>query len=493
MKLTEIVEQLKPIKIVGNADIDIKGINIDSRKIESGHLFVAMRGTQVDGHEFIPKAIEQGAAAILCEEIPAASADSNVTFVVTESTEDAVGIAATTFYGNPTEKLKLVGVTGTNGKTTIATLLYNMFRKMGHKCGLLSTVCNYVDDEAFPTDHTTPDPIELNQLLAKMVEAGCEYAFMECSSHAIAQKRIGGLTFTGGIFTNLTRDHLDYHKTFENYRDAKKAFFDGLPKTAFAITNVDDKNGLIMVQNTKAKVKTYSIRSMADYKAHIIECHFEGMYLGIEESGESRVESREVGVQFIGKFNVSNLLAVYGAARMLGKSAEDVLVVMSTLKSVAGRLEPIRSTEGVTGLVDYAHTPDALVNVLNAIHEVMEGKDGQIITVCGCGGNRDKGKRPLMAQEAVKQSDKVIITSDNPRNEEPQDIINDMLAGLNARQMKKVLTIPDRREAIKTATMLAKKGDVILVAGKGHEDYQIIKGVKHHFDDREELRNAFGL
>ena len=493
MKLTEIVEQLRPIKIVGNADIDIKGINIDSRKIEPGHLFVAMRGTQVDGHQFIAKAIEQGAAAVLCEEIPAASAVSNVTYVVTESTEDAVGIAATTFYGNPSQKLKLVGVTGTNGKTTIATLLYNMFRKMGHKCGLLSTVCNYVEDEAIPTDHTTPDPIELNQLLARMVEAGCEYAFMECSSHAIAQKRIGGLTFVGGIFTNLTRDHLDYHKTFENYRDAKKAFFDGLPKTAFAITNLDDKNGLFMVQNTKAKVKTYSIRSMADYKAHIIECHFEGMYLGIEESGESRVESREVGVQFIGKFNVSNLLAVYGAARMLGKSAEDVLIVLSTLKSVAGRLEPIRSSEGVTGLVDYAHTPDALVNVLNAIHEVMEGKEGEIITVCGCGGNRDKGKRPLMAQEAVKQSDKVIITSDNPRNEEPQDIINDMLAGLNARQMKKVLTIPDRREAIKTAAMLAKKGDVILVAGKGHEDYQIIKGVKHHFDDREELRKAFGI
>ena len=493
MKLTEIVEQLKPIKVVGNTDIDITGINIDSRKIEAGHLFVAMRGTQVDGHAFIPKAIELGAVAVLCEEIPVSSTESSVTFIQTESTEDAVGIAATTFYGKPSEKLKLVGVTGTNGKTTIATLLYNMFRKLGHKCGLLSTVCNYVDGEAFPTDHTTPDPIELNQLLAKMVEAGCEYAFMECSSHAIAQKRIGGLTFVGGIFTNLTRDHLDYHKTFENYRDAKKAFFDSLPKSAFAITNIDDKNGLIMVQNTKANVKTYSIRSMADYKAHIIECHFEGMYLGIEESGESRVESREVGVQFIGKFNVSNLLAVYGAARMLGKSAEEVLVVLSTLKSVAGRLEPIRSAEGVTGLVDYAHTPDALTNVLNAIHEVMEGKEGEIITVCGCGGNRDKGKRPLMAQEAVKQSDKVIITSDNPRNEEPQDIINDMLAGLNARQMKKVLTIPDRHEAIKTATMLAKKGDVILVAGKGHEDYQIIKGVKHHFDDREELRNAFGL
>ena len=493
MKLIEILSQLKPVEIVGSTDKDITGINIDSRKVEHGHLFVAMRGTQVDGHQFIAKAIEQGASAVLCEEKPASVADETVTFVVVKSTEDAVGIAATTFYGDPTKKLKLVGVTGTNGKTTIATLLFNMFRRMGHKCGLLSTVCNYIEDEAIPTEHTTPDPIELNQLLSRMVEAGCEYAFMECSSHAIAQKRIGGLTFAGGIFTNLTRDHLDYHKTFENYRDAKKAFFDILPKTAFAITNVDDKNGLFMTQNTKARVKTYSIRTMADYKAHILECHFEGMYLGIEESGESRVESREVGVQFIGKFNVSNLLAVYGAARMLGKEADDILVVLSTLKSVAGRLEPIHSPEGVTGLVDYAHTPDALVNVLNAIHEVMEKKGGQIITVCGCGGNRDKGKRPLMAQEAAKQSDKVIITSDNPRNEEPQDIINDMLAGLTPSQMKKVLAISDRREAIKTATMLAQKGDVILVAGKGHEDYQIIKGVKHHFDDREELRKAFGI
>jgi UDP-N-acetylmuramoyl-L-alanyl-D-glutamate--2,6-diaminopimelate ligase len=343
--------------------------------------------------------------------------------------------------------LKLVGVTGTNGKTTIATLLYNMFRQMGHKCGLLSTVCNYVDGEAFPTDHTTPDPIELNQLLAKMVDAGCEYAFMECSSHAIAQKRIGGLTFAGGLFTNLTRDHLDYHKTFENYRDAKKKFFDDLPKSAFAITNADDKNGMVMVQNTKATVKTYSTRTMADFTAHIIECHFEGMYL--------EMDGHEVGVQFIGKFNVSNLLAVYGAARMLGKAPEDILVVMSTLKSVAGRLEPIRSPEGYTAIVDYAHTPDALENVLNAIHEVLDGKEGRVITVCGAGGNRDKGKRPLMAQEAVKQSDKVIITSDNPRFEEPQDIINDMLAGLTPQQMKKVVSIVDRREAIKTASMLA--------------------------------------
>ena len=315
-----------------------------------------------------------------------------------------------------------------------------------------------------------------------MVEAGCEYAFMECSSHAIAQKRIGGLKFKGGIFTNLTRDHLDYHKTFENYRDAKKAFFDGLEKDTFAIVNADDKNGLFMVQNTKAQVKTYSIRSMADFKAKIIECHFEGMYLDIN--------GKEVGVQFIGKFNVSNLLAVYGAAVMLGKKAEDILVILSTLKSVNGRLEPIHSSEGYTAIVDYAHTPDALENVLNAIHEVLNGK-GKVITVCGAGGNRDKGKRPLMAQEAVKQSDKVIITSDNPRFEEPQDIINDMLAGLDAKQMKKVLSITDRREAIRTGCMLAEKGDVILIAGKGHEDYQEIKGVKHHFDDKEVVREIF--
>ena len=482
MKLSDLLKNIVTISITGDAECDIKGVNIDSRKVADGHLFIAMRGTQVDGHKFIPKAEELGAAAILCEQLPEEK-KQGVTYVQVADTEDVVGQVATTFYGNPTSKLKLVGVTGTNGKTTIATLLYNMFRKMGHKCGLLSTVCNYVEGEAYPTDHTTPDPIELNELLGKMVDAGCEYAFMECSSHAIAQKRIGGLTFAGGIFTNLTRDHLDYHKTLENYRDAKKMLSDDMPKHAFAITNADDKNGMVMVQNTKATVKTYSIRTMADFHAKIIECHFEGMYL--------EVNGKEVGVQFIGKFNVSNLLAVYGAAVMLGKEPEDILVTLSTLKSVAGRLEPIRSEEGVTALVDYAHTPDALENVLNAIHEVMEGKKGKIITVCGAGGNRDKGKRPLMAQEAVKQSDRVIITSDNPRFEEPQDIINDMLAGLNAQQLKSVISIVDRREAIKTAVMMAEKGDVILIAGKGHEDYQDVKGTKHHFDDREEVRKAF--
>ena len=481
MKLIELLKNVEVLNTFGNTEVEITGVNIDSRRIETGHLFVAIPGTQTDGHKFIPKAIELGAAAILCEQMPEEQVEG-VTYIVVESTENIVGTVATNFFGDPSRKLKLVGVTGTNGKTTIATLLYNMFRKFGHKCGLLSTVCNYIEDEAIPADHTTPDPIELNRLLAQMVDAGCDYAFMECSSHAIAQKRIGGLKFAGGLFTNLTRDHLDYHKTVENYRDAKKAFFDGLDKDAFAITNADDKNGQYMVQNTKAQVKTYSIRSMADFKAKIIECHFEGMYLDIN--------GKEVGVQFIGKFNVSNLLAVYGAAIMLGKKPEDILVILSTLKSVSGRLEPIHSPEGYTAIVDYAHTPDALENVLNTINEVLNGK-GKVITVCGAGGNRDKGKRPIMAQTAAKLSDKVIITSDNPRFEEPQDIINDMLAGLDNKQMKKVVSIVDRKEAIRTACMMAEKGDVILIAGKGHEDYQEIKGVKHHFDDREIVREIF--
>ena len=482
MKLTEILKNMAVKTVEGPVDVDITDVDIDSRQVAPGHLFVAIKGTQTDGHRFIPKAEEQGAVAVLCEDMPAERREG-VCYVQVASTETAVGPVATAFQGHPSEQLKLVGVTGTNGKTTIATLLYNMFRRLGYRCGLLSTVCNYIEDEPVAANHTTPDPIELNRLLRRMVDAGCQYVFMECSSHAIAQQRIGGLHFAGGIFTNLTRDHLDYHKTVENYRNAKKQFFDMLPKGAFAITNADDKNGLFMVQNTRATVKTYSIRQMADFRARIVECHFEGMYL--------EIDGREVGVQFIGKFNVSNLLAVYAAAMMLGQQPEDVLVAMSTLKSVAGRLEPIRSPEGFTAVVDYAHTPDALENVLRAIHEVLDGKEGRVITVCGAGGNRDKGKRPLMAQEAVRQSDRVIITSDNPRFEEPQDIINDMLAGLDAKQMKKVLTIVDRREAIRTACMMAQKGDVILIAGKGHEDYQEVKGVKHHFDDREEVRACF--
>jgi UDP-N-acetylmuramoyl-L-alanyl-D-glutamate--2,6-diaminopimelate ligase len=481
MIISKLISGIKPINIIGDANKEIVGVNIDSRKIEANHLFIAVKGTQVDGHRYIETAIEKGAVAVLCEDLPEEKAP-HVTYIQVQDTTQAAGVVATVFYGEPSKKVQLVGVTGTNGKTTIATLLYNLFRKLGYKCGLLSTVCNYIEDEAVPADHTTPDPIELNYLLSRMVEAGCEYVFMECSSHAIAQKRIAGLHFAGGIFTNLTRDHLDYHKTFENYRDAKKAFFDSLPKTSFAITNADDKNGMYMVQNTKATVKTYSTRSLADFKARIIECHFEGMYL--------EIDGREVGVRFIGKFNVSNLLAVYGASVMLKQQPEDVLLALSTLHSVSGRLEPIYSPEGFTCIVDYAHTPDALENVLLAIHDVLNGK-GKVITVCGAGGNRDKGKRPLMAQEAIKQSDKVILTSDNPRFEDPQDILNDMKEGLNNAQLKKTLTIVDRKEAIRTACSLAQKGDVVLVAGKGHEDYQEINGVKNHFNDKEVLYEIF--
>lgn len=484
MKLSELLKNVKVIASQGNIDVEIKDVNIDSRKIKDGHLFIAMKGTQVDGHKFINKAIELGAVAILLEDMPEVL-NEKVTYVQVASTEEEAGKVATMFYGEPSRKLRLVGVTGTNGKTTVATLLYRIFREFGYKVGLLSTVCNYINDEEVPASHTTPDPIELNCLLAKMVKAGCEYAFMECSSHAIQQHRIGGLEFVGGIFTNLTRDHLDYHKTFENYRNAKKMFFDGLSKNAFAITNADDKNGMVMVQNCKATIKTYSIKRIADFRAKILECHFEGMYL--------EINGKEVGVQFIGKFNVSNLLAVYGTAIMLGKKPEEILIALSTLKSVNGRLEPIQSPEGFTAVVDYAHTPDALENVLSAIHDVLDNKGGRVITVCGAGGHRDKGKRPLMAQEAVKQSDTVILTSDNPRDEEPQAIIDDMLAGLDTTQRKKVLTITDRKEAIRIAAMMAQKGDVILVAGKGHENYQEINGVKHHFDDHEVIREIFGI
>ena len=481
MKLETLIKDIKIKSLTGNRQCDITGVNIDSRRIEPGHLFIALRGTQTDGHSYIGKAISQGAVAILCETLPDTLADG-VTYVQVDDTEAVVGQVATTFFGNPTSKLKLVGVTGTNGKTTIATLLYNMFRHFGYKVGLLSTVCNYIDGEAIPTDHTTPDPITLNALLGRMADAGCQYAFMEVSSHAVAQKRIGGLLFAGGIFTNLTRDHLDYHKTFENYLKAKKAFFDGLLKTAFALTNADDRNGNVMVQNTRARVATYSLRSLADFQCKVLEDGFEGMLLDIN--------GREVNVQFIGRFNASNLLAVYGAAVLLGEKPEDVLVELSLLRPVAGRFDSMRSPSGYTAIVDYAHTPDALENVLNAIHEVLRGR-GKVITVVGAGGNRDKGKRPLMAQEAAKQSDRLLITSDNPRFEEPQAIINDMLAGLTDEDKKKTLSIVDRREAIRMACMLAQPGDVVLVAGKGHEDYQEIKGVKHHFDDREVIREIF--
>jgi len=483
MKLKTLIEACRPARVVGPTTGEVTGIEIDSRKIEAGNLFIAMRGTQVDGHAYIAKAQEMGATAVACESLPEKPA-SDVTYLLYPNTEEVAGVLATHFYGNPTSRLKLVGVTGTNGKTTIATLLYHMFRRLGYKCGLCSTVCNYIDGKAVPTEVTTPDPITLNRLLGQMADEGCQYAFMEVSSHSVAQKRIAGLTFAGGIFTNLTRDHMDYHKTFENYRDAKKAFFDALPKHAFAITNADDKNGMIMVQNTRATVKTYSLRSAADYKARILEESFEGMNL--------EMDGREVSVQFVGRFNVSNLLAVYATALMLGVEQEEALILLSVMKPVNGRFETIRSREGVTAIVDYAHTPDALANVLSTINEVLRHR-GQCWTVCGAGGNRDKGKRPLMAQEAVRNSDRVIITSDNPRNEDPQEIINDMLAGLSEDERRHVLSIVDRREAIRTACMMAQPGDVILVAGKGHEDYQIIQGVKHHFDDHEIIKEAFGI
>lgn len=480
MKLSELLKPIQPEEIVGTVDADIQGVCIDSRQAADDFLFMAMKGTQADGHAYISAAIEKGAVAVLCQELPQ-ERTGGVTYIRVNHCEDAVGKIATTFYGNPTDKMELVGITGTNGKTTVATLLYHVFRRFGYKVGLISTVCNYIDDRPIPTEHTTPDPITLNRLLAQMADAGCKYAFMEVSSHSIAQKRINGLRFAGGIFTNLTRDHLDYHKTVENYLRAKKKFFDDLPKTAFSLVNLDDKNGLVMTQNTRSKVYTYSLRSLADFKGKVLESHFEGMLLDFN--------GRELAVHFIGRFNAYNLLAVFGAAVLLGKREDDVLVALSTLHPVAGRFEALRSPQGYTAIVDYAHTPDALVNVLNAIHGVLEGR-GKVITVVGAGGNRDKGKRPLMAKEAARQSDRLIITSDNPRFEEPQDIIDDMLAGLDKNDLQKTLSIADRREAIRTACMLAQAGDVILVAGKGHEDYQEIKGVKHHFDDKEELSKA---
>ena len=483
MNIEQLITKSKPISIIGQTDVEINGIEIDSRKILPGKVFVAIRGTQTDGHNFISKAIELGATAIVCEQLPSVLSD-NVVYIQYQSTEEVVGQLATNFYGNPTSKIKLVGVTGTNGKTTIATLLYQIFRRLGYKCGLCSTVCNYIDGTPIPTECTTPDPITLNALLGRMADEGCDYAFIEVSSHSVSQHRIGGLTFAGGIFTNLTQDHLDYHQTFENYRDAKKAFFDSLPASAFAITNTDDKNGLFMTQNTKARIKSYSLKNASDYKAKILEESFEGMSL--------EIDGQEVFVQFVGRFNASNLLAAYGALCQLGVDSQEALIQLSAATPVNGRFEAIRSKEGVTAIVDYAHTPDALANVLSTINEVLRNR-GKCWTVCGAGGNRDKGKRPLMAQEAYKQSDHVIITSDNPRFEDPQDIINDMLDGLDKEQRRHVISIVDRKEAIHTACMMAKPGDVILVAGKGHEDYQIIQGTKHHFDDHEVICEAFNL
>ena len=467
--------------VLPKEEVDIQGINIDSRLVKEGDMFIAVKGTQTDGHQYIAAAEEKGAVAIVCEKTPE-KLSPNVAYITFPNVQSIMGKLATAFYGNPSQKLKLVGVTGTNGKTTIATLLYELFRKMGHRCGLLSTVCNYIDGTPHPSTHTTPDVVSLNRLLGQMVDAGCEYAFMEVSSHALDQERTGGLEFAGAIFTNLTRDHMDYHETMENYLKAKKSFFDNLPRNAFAITNLDDKNGPVMVQNCHGDIKSYSTRTICDYRARLVETHLDGMLL--------EFNNREFATLLTGRFNISNLLAIYGAAVELGKEPEEVLRIMSTLKPVSGRFEALHSPQGFSAIVDYAHTPDAIKNVLGTVNDVLRGR-GNIITVVGAGGNRDKGKRPLMAAEAAKASNRVILTSDNPRNEDPQEIINDMLAGLSDEQRKKTIAIVDRREAIRTACALAQKGDVVVVAGKGHENYQEIQGVKHHFDDKEVINEIF--
>ena len=504
MKLQSLLERLE-YQLAGKkeTDIEINAIQQDSRQVKAGDMFVAVRGTTVDGHSFIAQVIEAGAVAIVCDrqwwDEAGASASNAVTYIIVEDCNLALALLASAWNGYPSEQLTLVGVTGTNGKTTIATLLYKLFSKLGFPCGLLSTVCNYVIDRAVPATHTTPDPLALNDLLRQMVDEGCAFAFMEVSSHSADQKRIGGLDFDGGIFTNLTRDHMDYHKTVENYLRAKKSFFDGLKKEAFAISNLDDRNGEIMMQNTRARRRLYSVRSLADYNARIVEEAFEGMSLNID--------GQEVQTHFVGRFNASNLIAVYGAACEIlenanvqklvqGITRQDLQVKMSELVPVNGRFEAIRSPKGFSAIIDYAHTPDALVNVLDTIREIVEGQRGkpQVITVVGCGGNRDKGKRPIMAREAALRSDRLVLTSDNPRFEEPDEILRDMQAGLDTDELRqKAITISDRREAIRTAVMLAQPGDVILVAGKGHEDYQIIQGVKHHFDDHEVVREAMGI
>ena len=479
-KISELLEKIKILGIYGEKENEILGLNSDSRNIKAKYMFIAVKGTAVDGHKYIDKAIELGATAIVCEDLPE-NRVNGVTYIHTSDSHKTLGELASAWFNYPSSKLKLVGVTGTNGKTTIATLLYKMFKMFGEKVGLLSTVCNYIGDNAISSTHTTPDPISLNSLLSQMVEEGCTYAFMEVSSHSADQKRIAGLEFDGGIFTNLTRDHMDYHKTVEAYLKAKKSFFDSLNKNAFALTNGDDKNGMVMLQNCKAKKNSYSMQSIAEFKGKIIESRIDGTTL--------QINGKEVETLFVGKFNAYNLLAVYGATCLLGKKPEDVLTILSALIPVSGRFQTL-SRGGITAIVDYAHTPDAITNVLQSINEVIRNK-GNIISVIGAGGNRDKGKRPIMAQEAAKLSSQLILTSDNPRDEEPEQIISEMKEGLSATQAKKSISITDRREAIRLAIRLAKPGDVVLVAGKGHEDYQEIKGVKYHFDDREEIENAF--
>jgi UDP-N-acetylmuramoyl-L-alanyl-D-glutamate--2,6-diaminopimelate ligase len=480
--LKDILAGIHHTKVVGDQSMEIADIQFDSRKVKPGSVFVAVSGTQADGHVYIPKAIESGALAIVCEKMPE-KPDPKICWIVVDDSAEALGIMAANYYDNPSKKLKLVGITGTNGKTTTVMLLYRLFRALGYRCGLISTVVYCIEDKTSESTHTTPDQLVLNSLMSEMLIAGCEYCFMEVSSHSLSQKRVAGLQFAGGIFSNITHDHLDYHLNFENYIKVKKSFFDNLDPNAFAVINVDDKNGKVMVQNTKAVVKTYAMRSAADFKVKVIESHFEGMQL--------KMDGKDFWTPLIGEFNAYNLLAIYSTAVMLDQDKNEVLKVMSSLIHAPGRFETIRSKNGITGIVDYAHTPDALVNVLRAIHQIRKGNE-QVITVAGAGGNRDKTKRPIMARVCVENSDKVIITSDNPRFEEPEDIIRDMMAGIDEPFKAKTLTISDRREAIKTAVMLAKPGDIILIAGKGHEPYQDVKGVKHHFDDKEELIRQFG-
>ena len=481
MQLNKLLSPVEISEIIGCGDKEITGVTADSRQVRDGYMFVAVPGVSVDGHAYIHKAQESGASVVVCERLPE-QISSSVTYVVVPSSAIALGYIASEWWGNPSRELHLVGVTGTNGKTTTATLIYEMARLLGYKAGLLSTVCNYVESTPYHTDHTTPDPLTINEMLRKMADAGCDYCAMEVSSHAADQHRIAGLTFAGGLFTNLTRDHLDYHKTVQAYLNAKKSFFDGLPPEAFALTNTDDKTGEVMLQNTRAAKKSYSLRTMADFRGRIIETRLDGTIMSFN--------GREVNVLFTGKFNAYNLTAVFGASVLLGWDMETVLVNMSRLVPVAGRFQTFHSHDNkVTAIVDYAHTPDAVVNVISSIREVV-GTKGKIITVVGAGGNRDKGKRPIMAQEAARLSDRVILTSDNPRFEEPADILHDMEAGIadNAEARRKTISIVDRREAIRAAIAMAGEGDVVLVAGKGHEDYQEIQGVKHHFDDREVVR-----
>jgi len=481
--LKDILGSIKPKQIIGNENITINELCFDSRKVVPGSLFIATRGTQTDGHKFISMAIEKGAVAVVCEEIPS-DAPSAVTFIKVADASFALGHLASAFFDYPSSKLKLVGITGTNGKTTTVTLLYRMFRELGYKAGLISTVKNYVNERETEASHTTPDSIQLNQLMHEMVAEGCEYCFMEVSSHSVVQHRIAGLHFAGGIFSNITLDHLDFHKTFNEYIKAKKQFFDGLPSNAFALTNIDDRNGKIMVQNTKALTKTYALRSMSDFRCKVMESHFDGTKL--------QIDGTEVWTHFIGEFNAYNLLAVYATTILLGQKKEETLKVISNLTSVSGRFEYLRSSAGITAIVDYAHTPDALENVLRAINQLRSGHE-QLITIVGAGGDRDRTKRPIMAKIGVENSTKLILTSDNPRSEDPAAIIAEMMVGIDINNRKKVLNIVDRREAIRTACMMAQKGDIILVAGKGHENYQIIKDVKHHFDDKEVISEQFQM